>query len=194
MKAIKIIAASVLAALSLTSFAQTSSADDQQRLEQSRAMSKALGSQLSATLMKAMQEQGPVHGIQVCNEQAPAIAAAVNAANQGDTKAVVSRTALRVRNTNNAPTAEQRAVLEYFQARMNQGETAPELMFSSSDGNQYYMKAIVMQPQCAACHGGSIKPEIAQAVQAKYPADQATGFAVGDLRGAFLVQWLDAKN
>jgi len=106
-----------------------------------KAMSKALGSQLSATLMKAMQEQGPVHGIQVCNEQAPAIAAAVNAANQGDTKAVVSRTALRVRNTNNAPTAEQRAVLEYFQARMNQGETAPELMFSSSDGNQYYMKA-----------------------------------------------------
>lgn len=27
-----------------------------------KAMSKALGSQLSATLMKAMQEQGPVHG------------------------------------------------------------------------------------------------------------------------------------
>ncbi|MDT7525660.1 DUF3365 domain-containing protein [Pseudidiomarina sp. GXY010] len=134
-----------------------------------KAMSKALGSQLSATLMKAMQEQGPVHGIQVCNEQAPVIAAAVNAANQGDTKAVVSRTALRVRNTNNAPTAEQRAVLEYFQAQMNQGETAPELMFSSSDGNQYYMKAIVMQPQCAACHGGSVSQKLRKQYKRSIP-------------------------
>jgi hypothetical protein len=28
-----------------------------------------------------------------------------------------------------------------------------------------------------------------QAIQQRYPDDQATGFIVGDLRGAFVVSW-----
>jgi catalase-peroxidase len=32
-------------------------------------------------------------------------------------------------------------------------------------------------------------PEVRAAVSRLYPADEATGFAVGDLRGAFVVEW-----
>ena len=50
------------------------------------------------------------------------------------------------------------------------------------------MKAIVMQPQCAACHGSNIDPELEQAITEKYPNDKATGFDVGNIRGAFVVR------
>mgnify|MGYP003340573505 CR=1 FL=1 len=47
------------------------------------------------------------------------------------------------------------------------------------------MKAIPTAEICTTCHGVSLKPEVSARLQQLYPADQATGFAVGDLRGAF---------
>lgn len=34
-----------------------------------------------------------------------------------------------------------------------------------------------------------VTPEFAPAIAAHYPSDQATGFAAGDLRGAFVIEW-----
>ncbi|MEX2498681.1 MAG: DUF3365 domain-containing protein [Wenzhouxiangellaceae bacterium] len=41
--------------------------------------------------------------------------------------------------------------------------------------------------QCVICHGESIAPELAETIKQLYPQDQATGFAPGELRGAFSV-------
>lgn len=163
-------------------------ADDQQRIEQSRQLSMQLGKQLSAELMAAMKAEGPVHAISVCNERAPEIAQSLGA----NSNAIVGRTALRVRNPNNAPLGEHKAVMDYFKQRIAQDpNVVPEAWFTSSNGEQHYMRAIVMQPQCATCHGANVKPEVQQAIRAKYPDDQATGFEVGELRGSFLIRWLD---
>lgn len=48
-----------------------------------------------------------------------------------------------------------------------------------------YMKAIPLGELCANCQGTDIAPDLAAAIRAKYPQDQATGFKVGELRGAF---------
>jgi mono/diheme cytochrome c family protein len=163
-------------------------ADDQQRIEQSRHLAMELQQQLSSELMAAMKAQGPVHAISVCNERAPDIAEGLSKSNN----AVVGRTALRVRNPNNAPMGEQKAVMDYFQARMAKDpNTVPEVLFTASNGEQHYMRAIPMQPQCAACHGSNITPDVRNAIAQKYPNDQATGFEVGDLRGSFLIRWLE---
>jgi len=45
---------------------------------------------------------------------------------------------------------------------------------------------------CLACHGDNIAPEVTAAIRAHYPEDQATGFATGQLRGAFSIRWDDA--
>jgi len=162
-------------------------ADDHQRIEDSRALSQSLQQQLGAELMAAMKAEGPVYAIQVCNEKAPQIAQSISDAN-----VTVSRTALRVRNPNNSATGEQKAVMEYFAARLAKDPTiVPEVLFTDTQGKQQYMRAIVMQPQCAACHGHSVQPEVKQAILAKYPDDKAIGFNVGDLRGSFVVKWLD---
>ena len=42
---------------------------------------------------------------------------------------------------------------------------------------------------CTTCHGESISPGIASAIAERYPDDEATGFAVGDLRGVFWVEF-----
>jgi hypothetical protein len=51
------------------------------------------------------------------------------------------------------------------------------------------MKAIVMQPQCLACHGQDLAEPVSAAIEERYPEDQATGFVAGELRGAFLIEW-----
>jgi hypothetical protein len=64
-----------------------------------------------------------------------------------------------------------------------------ERFAAASDGSARYMQAIVLQPMCAMCHGDSLAPEVRATIQENYPDDQATGFAVGELRGAFLIDW-----
>jgi hypothetical protein len=49
------------------------------------------------------------------------------------------------------------------------------------------MKAIPAGEVCLACHGAAITPEVAAALDAAYPEDQARGYALGDVRRAFSV-------
>ncbi len=72
--------------------------------------------------------------------------------------------------------------------RLGEGEPMATMEATSYDGEYFrYMKAIPMQGQCAACHGGRVNPELYQTIHALYPQDQATGFHVGDMRGAFTI-------
>jgi hypothetical protein len=161
------------------------------KLAQSRQLSIELQTALAAVLMPAMKNDGPLAAIAVCHEQAPEIAERISLPSD----AQVSRTALRVRNSNNQPTPEQRSILEQMLVQLQQDPTViPESWQTQQDGSQQYMKAIVMQPQCLACHGHSVKPDVLAAIQERYPNDQATGFKVGDLRGAFVVSWPGKSN
>jgi hypothetical protein len=59
-------------------------------------------------------------------------------------------------------------------------------------GQEYlrYMKPLILQPVCIACHGPreNIPAEVKLILEQKYPGDRATGFLVGDLRGAISVK------
>ena len=49
----------------------------------------------------------------------------------------------------------------------------------------HYMKAIPVKELCTTCHGTQVEASLLQAIKARYPEDAATGFSVGELRGAF---------
>ena len=49
------------------------------------------------------------------------------------------------------------------------------------------MEPIITAPMCLACHGSELSVEVKDALAAQYPADQASGYAAGDLRGIFWV-------
>ena len=51
-----------------------------------------------------------------------------------------------------------------------------------------YMKAIPTAPICVTCYGADIDADLAAELDRLYPTDQARGFAVGDIRGAFTVR------
>jgi len=150
---------------------------------------KAFAGSLQAELKAAMQESGPVGAIEVCSEEAPAIAAR-HAEERGWE---VGRTSLKYRNPDNAPDEWEAAVLRSFEERKAAGEDPARIdraEFVERNGERVfrYMKAIPTAELCVNCHGGD---EVTAEVEAKlaelYPEDRARGFAVGDIRGAFSI-------
>jgi hypothetical protein len=161
-------------------------AQDDPRLARSRELAAAFQQALGAKLMAAIGAGGPVAAIEVCHVEAPAIATQQSAR----AGARIGRTSLKVRNAANAPDPTARAVLERFEQDWAADRSAPpESYIVSADGSARYMGGIVTQGLCVTCHGATLTPELALAIAARYPDDAATGFAVGDLRGAFLIDW-----
>jgi hypothetical protein len=165
-------------------------------VERSRELASQLGQELKGELVKALEQGGPVAAIGVCRDRAPAIAARLSEASG----ARVSRTALRVRNPANAPDEVQRAVLGQFAeqlAAVPPGVPAaaggpPEAVFEIKGPGgieRRYLRAIPTEALCLTCHGPSLAPELAAVIARDYPQDAATGFAQGELRGAFSVVW-----
>ena len=156
--------------------------------DQARAAIAAFAGALKNELSSAMQAGGPLNAIEVCNTRASAIAEAISL-EQGMT---LSRVSLRNRNPGNAPNDWQTTVLRQFEQLKQAGEPADALIWSETvatpGGEQFrFMKAIPTAPMCLTCHGQDLAPAVAAKIAELYPADQATGFRQGDIRGAFVV-------
>ena len=153
-----------------------------------REATAAYASALKAELVQAMQSDGPLTAIEVCQIRAPAISSEISL----DKGLTVSRVSLKNRNPANQPTAWQASVLETFETRKQSGEDPATLSWSETvsigDGKEFrFMKAIPTGGVCLQCHGQDIAPPVAEKLAELYPTDKATGFSMGDLRGAFVV-------
>jgi len=160
---------------------QAGDAANEALVKEARQQTKQLAMQLKKTLKKSMKADGPEAAIQVCNTKAPAIAAELSQGNW-----TVGRTALKIRNGNNAPDAWEKSVMQDFAAKLKDGADPKTLEASKTeDGTFRYMKAIPTGGVCLACHGEKIAQPIAAKLDSLYPDDQARGFKQGELRGAF---------
>jgi hypothetical protein len=168
-------------------------AEDAQLRAEARALSDRLAAALQSELVAAIgQEGGAAHAIEVCQIQAPAIATDLSTDGW-----VVGRTAPRVRNPANAANEWQRRGLAHFADTIAAAGPNPDLAsfewqeIVERDGGRelHYMRAIPMGGLCLACHGPveKINPAVLEQLAARYPDDQATGFAAGELRGAFAI-------
>lgn len=157
-------------------------------IEAAREAAAALGARLSARLVETIASGGPVAAIDVCNLEAPEIAGALSA----ETGMDVGRTALRLRNPANAPDDFERAAMERFQREIDAGADPASLevagIVEGPEGKTFrYMKPIVTAGPCVLCHGDAVPPEAMAAIRERYPDDRATGFAPGEMRGAFTI-------
>ena len=161
-------------------------------VQSTRSIAGDLLGQLGQKLKAAMSTDGPVAAVSVCKESAPAIARQLSVAND----AKVTRVGTRVRNQNmGIPNAWQKEALTQFEARLSQGEKAADIEYWQVADNGHgkselrYAKAIAVQPQCLSCHGSAqdIAAPLAEKLRIEYPNDQATGYSVGQLRGAVVV-------
>ncbi|WP_295542772.1 DUF3365 domain-containing protein [uncultured Thiohalocapsa sp.] len=174
-----------LAAAGATSmYAMATTQDD---ADQARGIIKTFATTLQGELKGAIKSGGPVNAVWVCEEKAPAIAAQLSEQTGWD----VGRTSLKTRNAAlNTPDAWEQTVLEQFESRKANGESPKGMSYASvveTDGGKVYryMQAIPTQQVCLACHGKDLPPDLAAALDKAYPEDQARGYSVGDIRGAF---------
>ena len=168
-------------------------ADDQSALTlKARVIAGQLVQQLGAELKKEMSSNGPGSAISVCKSLAPEIAGRLSR-EQG---AKVARVSLKSRNPllGQADIWEQ-TVLARFDQLNAQGEKPETLehaeLVTEPQGRYFrYMKAIPVQPLCLTCHGTQevIPPEVKAILAKEYPHDQATGYSMGQIRGAVTIK------
>ena len=146
-------------------------------------------STLQAQLRTAMQTGGPIAGVSVCKEAAPAIAAEASEVSGAE----VRRIALRHRNPGASVPENLRAAYDALVALPTiDGAPATRIVRSGAGETEqvHFLRAIPMQQQpCAVCHGTNVAPEVSAHIQSLYPADQAVGFSAGEMRGALVISW-----
>ncbi|NNL66900.1 MAG: DUF3365 domain-containing protein, partial [Myxococcales bacterium] len=103
----------------------------------------------------------------------------------------VRRTSERNRNPHNAPDDWESAGLTRFERGLASGSPVAEIHeVDEARGELRYLRPILTGAQCLQCHGAeeTLAPEVRERIAERYPDDRATGFAAGDLRGAFSVR------
>jgi len=154
-----------------------------QRAEEAgAAFQKALRGRLAA----ALSQDGAAGAIEVCATEAPRIAAEVSTASG----VRMGRTSDRPRNPANVPPAWARTFV-----LLSAGEKAAAVKPLAVDlgGDLGVLLPIGVNAACLGCHGpsASAQPKVKEALAARYPRDQAVGYAEGDFRG-FL--WVEVKK
>ena len=179
--------ASTLSLLSLLVSAEEKSID--QNTLQARSLVKIFAGDLKHLLKASMKSGGPISALEVCNLQAGPIAQKNSISSGWD----IGRTSLKVRNVSNTADKWELSTLLQFEKRKAAGEILKTMehaeLVKEGDKSVYrYMKPIPTAGICMQCHGVTLGDEVSKKIQLLYPYDQATGFNVGDIRGAFTLQ------
>ena len=147
---------------------------------------------LGGKLKSALQTGGPVAAIQVC--QLVALPSTAETGNQFE-GVQIRRTTLKPRNPANTPDETDRAVLLELEQAAKNSETPPESKIIWEEKVARYYRPLMVQEVCLNCHGKpeSFSPELKTTLASLYPADQATGYSLGELRGVIRVD-VDRKQ
>ncbi len=190
MKTSKVLLLTLACCMPLAGYAHTEASKQvTDKTDQARTVVKSFAKNLKSTLQTSVKNDGFEAAIDVCHLQAAPIAQKV--AKQHDWQ--VARTSLKVRNEQNQPDNWERKVLTDFEKRKTAGEALNTMEYAEHvmvDGKPVYryMKAIGTAEVCLACHGETLATPIAAKLDQLYPKDQARGFKLGDIRGAFTLQ------
>jgi hypothetical protein len=140
--------------------------------------------ELKATLTEGL-ASGPVEAIGACRLQAPEIATA-----HSRDGIRIGRTSHRLRNPANvAPKWVAPILAEY----VTEASARNPRVVPLANDRTGYTEPILVQPPCLTCHGEALAPAVAAQIAELYPDDSAAGFRLGDLRGAFWVEFANPK-
>ena len=159
---------------------------------EARALASQMIQSLGVALKKELAANGPDGAVSVCRDIAPAIAGELSRKSGGR----VARVSLKTRNPLlGVPDVWEQQVLAEFDRRAAAGEKIESLEYSETtdepQGRYFrYMKALAVQPLCLSCHGRAenIPDQVKAKLAIEYPHDQATGYELGQIRGAITVK------
>jgi hypothetical protein len=168
---------------------QTKDPEIERALTDAREISDELGGNVRSLLLREIEKGGFPNAVRVCSEVAQEITLRFNEQKGHHTR----RVSLKHRNPKNVPDPFEQRKLEEFDRLNRERKLAGEYFeVVKEEGHSYlrYMKPLIVQPVCIACHGPreNIPAEVKLILEQKYPEDRATGFLVGDVRGAISVK------
>jgi hypothetical protein len=148
---------------------------------------------IAAAMKQAVEQEGPEAAIGVCKTRAPELLQEA-ARSTGWT---MRRVSLKPRNAETAlPDAWEARHLADFNIRAANGVKPETLevgeLVAAADGRQTfrYLRALPVVEVCQNCHGetSAMKDGIKARLKADYPHDRATGYSLGEVRGALSVR------
>ena len=147
---------------------------------------------LGKTLKTTIQAGGAKSAIHVCQTVAPELANQLSR----ETGWKVSRVSLKVRNplVGTPDDWERKQLIHLSKVAVSAGRS-PERLEASfiGDSSEHrsirYLRALPTGPLCLTCHGQTtdIPEDVASTLEELYPHDKATGYKLGDIRGAISI-------
>lgn len=159
-------------------------------LDQARNATQALGMELKKLLSEALSAQGYAGAVQACSQIAQQRTLAV-AQQQG---LAIRRVSKRSRNAASKPDDWESRLLLHWEQQTQKGIPLPNEVYETVKSNGHeelrYLKPIPVEAVCLGCHGErqSLAPGVPEKLKVLYPADTATGYHAGQLRGAISVR------
>lgn len=143
----------------------------------------ALQNALLSELTRELNQGGPARAMQSCHLDATAIAQRVGR----EEGLHAGRTSDRLRNPLNAPRSWAAPVVQRYAGRKAAEVRGVVVDLGDRIG---LMRPIAHRAMCASCHGpaDTLSPGVTTVLRDRYPADRATGYAEGDIRGWFWVE------
>jgi len=160
------------------------------RMPQSQAIAREFSTTLRAELHKAIQDHGPAGAISVCKDISPRMEQRFAA--EYPELIHLRRISLKTRNpqTHTPTPGEEQWLLSAREALREKKTVAPGLIVTRETTTVLFPIPI-NDPACLLCHGDppTMMEDVKTALRANYPQDQATGYRLGDFRGALALEW-----
>lgn len=145
---------------------------------------------LKNVLVENMKKGGPIQAVNVCSDTASDLTQSYS----DKYKVTVKRFSFKNRNPKNIADSFEEKVLYEFEKLMREGKlnkksSRIEKVTLNGRPAVKLVKPIFIDAPCLNCHGSNnqINSEVANVISTKYPNDKATGYKIGDLRGAISV-------
>jgi len=147
--------------------------------------------ELKGILVEQIQAGGVVQAVSVCSDTAQLLTNEFGV----ERGVFIKRVSVKNRNKNNYPDDFEKRTLNRFELLKQNNELNNETEYYEiiTEGDYKYLrylKPILVQAECLNCHGNQtdMMPEVNNLIAQAYPQDKATGYKVGDLRGAVSIK------
>jgi hypothetical protein len=158
---------------------------DDEAASRARTAAADLGATLKETLVGTLTAEGPAAAVELCSANASGLTVEIGRKH----RVKIGRSSLRLRNPENAGPRWVQAWLQQQGERPAEGvQGLEEIVEAEGARMARLIKPMKVEAPCLVCHGPEPVEPVRPLLAAKYPSDQAVGYAVGDLRGALWVE------
>lgn len=159
-------------------------------LEEGKKIATSAQGVLGKNLVNAINTGGTTYAVTFCNVEAIPLTDSMAHVLGASVKRVTDKP----RNSDNQANEAQLALINKMKEDMKAGN-APKPQLVEINGKMVGYYGIVTNAMCVKCHGNKdvdIEPQTYKKIKALYPTDKATGYAVNELRGMWVVE-MDKK-